>query len=103
MSILTDTKKQIEDVRRLTHDLNRWMWVLDINKAQIAERLPQTLLIILDNDVTLLEIKTVKNDDERDDDEQVNDDESISFDSSIGNCRGICELLEALRIPCEVC
>ena len=34
MSILTDTNEQIADFKRLTHDINRWAWVMDINREQ---------------------------------------------------------------------
>jgi hypothetical protein len=98
MSIFTDTNKQVEDFKRLTHDINRWAWVMDINRAQINQHHPQTLKIILDNDQTYLSIETANDDDEGNDDS-----EWIEFDSSIGSSLGICELLEALRIPCELC
>ncbi len=87
MSILIDTKKQIEDFKKLTSDANRWAWIIEINKDQIDNCKKQTITLILDNDKTLVIFDNV--------------DSYGYFDEDIGQSAGTVELLNVLRINCE--
>ena len=85
-----NVKEQKEDFNKLTSDVNRWAWVMDVNKVQIDNNEAQTLLIQLDNDQTYL---IIGNDED--------DDDYFEFKESIGNDGGVFELLRSLRINCE--
>ena len=87
MSILTDTKEQFDDFRKLTSDVSRWKWVIDLSLLQRKHNIYPTFAIVLDIDQTFITFKNI--------------DSYWSFDEPLGFNAGIKNLLDAHHIESQ--